>query len=392
MLAANNQQIPGNPIIYLNNAATSWPKPAEVIDEVTKSLSRPFAEGGRSAVFSGVDYLSVTREELAGFFNTPGPEGWIFTANATDSLNLLIHGFARLQTRRFHMVTTDLEHNSVLRPTHTLEAEEKISSTIVSSGTDGRIDPDDIINAIRPDTRMVVVTHGSNVLGTVQDIKKIGRMLEDCGIFLVIDGSQAAGLVPVDLSTIPIDAYVFTGHKALFGIPGTGGFYLREPEKIGITRQGGTGTDSLNLCHPNSMPERFEIGTPNYPGIASLSAGIRFIQKTGLETIRNHNRKLTGMFVRDLCSHPKITVYCETPDLPVISFNITGIPPDDVGFILSRGHGIITRTGLHCAPLIHQRIDNCTGCVRVSPGFFTTTAECRQAIDTILELADDADS
>ncbi|HNX17040.1 MAG TPA: aminotransferase class V-fold PLP-dependent enzyme [Methanoregula sp.] len=379
-------------LVYLNNAATSWPKPREVISEVERCLDQPFAEAGRSAFCSAIDYPAATRELLAEFFHTKNPDHWVFTGNATESLNILIHGFAHREPARFHVVTTDLEHNSVLRPLYSLEQEKRLSYTIVHSGPDGHVDPEDILRAVRPDTRLVVMNHGSNVLGTVQDIQKVGQYLADKDIFFVVDGSQTAGLVPVDLSRISLDAYVFTGHKALFGMPGTGGFYISDAGRVAITRQGGTGSDSRNLTHPVKMPERFEAGTPNYTGIASLYAGIRFIKRTGLDVISAHNNKVTKYFTRELAGHRNIILYSASPDLPVIPFNIRGIPPDDVGYILSRAYGIITRTGLHCAPLIHERIDGGTGCIRLSPGYFTTLDECRESVLAIYEVADSADS
>ena len=380
------------PFIYLNNAATSWPKPREVIAEVTRCLSQPFAEAGRSAYCSAIDYPSVTRELLSTCFQTEHADHWVFTANATDSLNILIHGFARRESSPFHVITTDLEHNSVLRPLSALEHESCLSLTIVPSGPDGWVDPEDIKNAVRPDTRLVVMTHGSNVLGTVQDIRNVGDYLSANDIFFIVDGSQSAGLVPLDLSKVPMDAFAFTGHKALYGLPGTGGFWIRDPDRIAIIREGGTGTDSKRLLHPTGMPERFEAGTPNYPGIASLYAGLRFIEKVGLDVIALHDRECTNIFTRELACNRNITLYSQDPDLPVVPFNITGIPPDDVGNILANAYGIITRTGLHCAPLIHERIDKGTGCIRISPGYFTTFDECRQAVEAICEVADNADS
>src|SRR5208283_2060846 len=379
------------PFIYLNNAATSWPKPHEVIAEVTRCLSQPFAEAGRSAFFSSPDYPAETRELLTEFFCAEHLDRWVFTANATDSLNTLIHGFARRNDAPFHVVTTDLEHNSVLRPLHALERDGCLSYTVVPSGPDGRVDPCSIKKAVRPETRLVVMTHGSNVLGTVQDIRTVGEYLAVNDIFFVVDGSQTAGLVPLDLSQVSLDAFVFTGHKALYGMPGTGGFWIRDPPRVAITREGGTGTDSRTLSHPAGMPERFEAGTPNYPGIASLYAGLRFINKTGIDAIGAHDRKLTHLFTRELVGHRNIRLYSPDPDLPVISFNIAGIPPDDAGYILSRAYRIITRTGLHCAPLVHERIDKGIGCIRVSPGYFTTMNECRKAIAAICEVADSAD-
>ncbi|MCX6696854.1 MAG: aminotransferase class V-fold PLP-dependent enzyme, partial [Methanoregula sp.] len=227
-------------LIYLNNAATSWPKPPEVIAEVTKSLQNPYFEQGRTTAGGAIDYPVAARKTLAGFFHAEKPDHIIFTQNATDSLNLLIHGFTRNATTPFHTITTELEHNSVLRPLHALEMDGAITLTTVPF-TDNRVSLTTIKEAIRADTRLVVMTHGSNVLGSVQHLKPIAEYLRANDIFFIVDGAQTAGHIPIDLSHIPIDTFVFTGHKALFGIPGIGGFYLSDPAAIAITKQGGTG-------------------------------------------------------------------------------------------------------------------------------------------------------
>jgi selenocysteine lyase/cysteine desulfurase len=207
-----------------------------------------------------------------------------------------------------------------------------------------------------------------------------------------VDGAQTAGHISVDLSDIPVGAFVFTGHKALFGIPGIGGFFIPEPDAIAITRQGGTGSDSRTLTHPGEMPVRFEAGTHNYPGIASLYAGIRFITSTGQRAIEKKNTDLTRCFIRELKDIWGITIYNENPDLPVVSFAIAGIDNHEAGFILARAYNVITRTGLHCAPLVHERIDGGKGCIRASFSYFNTPDECSAAAEAIREVAENADS
>lgn len=378
-------------LIYLNNAATSWPKPPEVLEEVAHCLRQPLHEPGRTTGNGSIDYPSAARESLAAFFNTGPPEHYIFTQNATDALNLLIHGLVKKGGVPFHAITTELDHNSVLRPLTTLQQEGTISLS-VAPFTDNTISLTAIKKAICPETRLVVMTHGSNVLGSVQDIKPIAEYLNANNIFFITDGAQTAGHIHVDLSDTPVGAFVFTGHKALFGIPGTGGFFISDPDRIAITRQGGTGTDSRILAHPSDMPMRFESGTPNYPGIASLYAGIRFISSTGLETIEKKTRDLTCLFIRELKNKPGITIYNTTPDLPVVSFNIKGIDNHEAGYILARGYNVITRTGLHCAPLVHDRIDGGKGCIRASFSWFTTRADVTTAAAAIREVAESADS
>jgi selenocysteine lyase/cysteine desulfurase len=361
-----------------------------VLEEVAHCLRQPLHEPGRSTGNGSLDYPSAAREALAAFFHTGPPEHFVFTQNATDSLNLLIHGFVKKTGSHFHAITTELEHNSVLRPLISLEQEGMIRLSVVPFA-EARVNLAAIKEAICEDTRLVVMTHGSNVLGSVQDIRPIAEYLHANNIFLVVDGAQTAGHIPVDLSDIPVGAFVFTGHKALFGIPGTGGFYISEPDAVAIVRQGGTGTDSRRLTHPTGMPVRFEAGTHNYPGIASLWAGIRFIASTGQAEIEKKNMDLTRCFIRELRSIRSITLYNETPDLPVVSFDIAGIDNHEAGFILSRAYNVITRTGLHCAPLVHERIDGGKGCIRASFSYFNTTEECKAAAKAIREVAAGAD-
>jgi selenocysteine lyase/cysteine desulfurase len=289
------------------------------------------------------------------------------------------------------VLTTALDHNSVLRPLTEYEQQHRIRLTVLPFSK-GYVDPDSIASAIGPDTRLMVMTHGSNVLGSVQDIRTIGEILHDNGVYFIVDGAQTAGHIPIDLSTLPVDAYVFTGHKGLLGLQGTGGFYVRDPESIAPVRFGGTGTDSFSLLHPRGMPERFEAGTHNYPGLAGLAAGVKFIEETGIATIENKAARQVSCLIRELREDPNITVYQDDPALPIIPFNIKGLQNDDVGFMLARRYGIIARTGLHCAPLLHRAIDGGMGCIRLSLSWFTTDQECSIAADAIKEIANHADS
>ncbi len=380
----------GTPLIYLNNAATSWPKPPEVLAEVARCLQTPFFEHGRSTAGGATDYPSAAREALAVFFHAEEPDRFIFTQSATDSLNLLIHGFVKNQKTPFHTITTELEHNSVLRPLHTLESEGRLTLSILPF-SDGRVTLPEIKKAIQPDTRLIVMTHGSNVLGSLQNIRPVAEYCASNDIFLIVDGAQTAGQVPINLSEIPAGAFVFTGHKALFGLPGIGGFWLQDPDAIASIRQGGTGTDSRSPAHPQNMPQKFEAGTPNYPGIASLLAGIRYIEGQGQDAVTSKLRGLTALFISELRNDPGITLYTPAPDLPVVSFNIRGLDNDEAGFILAKAYNIITRTGLHCAPLVHDRIDGGNGCVRGSFSHLTTPEECRTAAAAIREVAESAD-
>ncbi|WP_292518210.1 aminotransferase class V-fold PLP-dependent enzyme [Methanoculleus sp.] len=380
-----------SPPIYLNNAATTWPKPPEVLDAVRQSLALPVFGSGRTTGSQGEDYATLAREALAALLNADPPEHVAFTQNATDSLNILIQGFLAANGDGCHVITTALDHNSVLRPLHELERQGRIQLTVLPF-ENGFVGPDTLESAITPDTRLMVTAHGSNVLGSVQDIARIGESLHDHGIFFIVDGGQTAGHIPVDLRALPVDAYAFTGHKGLFGIPGTGGFYLRDPESVAPVCYGGTGTDSFSLYQPREMPERFESGTHNYPGLAALAAGVNYIASVGVKTIAEKAERQTAFLIRELKSEPNITVYNESPSLPIVSFNIRGMENDDVGFILARAYGIVARTGLHCAPLIHRAIDGGRGSVRLSLSWFTTDEECRIAARAVKEIAQNADS
>jgi cysteine desulfurase/selenocysteine lyase len=374
-------------IIYMNNAATTWPKPPAVMEEVGRSLAMPPFESGRSTLAGQRDYPTGTRELLGGFFRAGPPEHFIFTQNATDSLNTTIHGFIHHIGQPCHVITTELEHNSVLRPLRTLEREGKITLAILPFNDAGQVTTDTVREALREDTRLAVMTHGSNVLGTVQDIGEIGDLLRDEGIFFIVDGAQTAGQVPVDLGSLPLDVFAFTGHKALFGIPGIGGFFIRDPALVDPVRQGGTGANSGYPYQEESMPERFEAGTHNYPGIASLGAGIRFLQERGIGNVERETMEMTRFLVRRLKETGSIAIDNEDPSLPIISLSVKGMEPDKAGFILARIYGIICRTGLHCAPLVHRRINGSRGSVRLSLSCMNTMEECERVADALTEVA-----
>jgi cysteine desulfurase / selenocysteine lyase len=374
-------------LIYLNNAATTWPKPPGVMEEVNRCLSLPFSEPGRSTLAGQRDYPGETRELLAGFFRAGPPEHVIFTGNATDALNMAIHGFLHRLGEPCHVITTELEHNSVLRPLRTLEREGRITLTVVPFDEKGYVDRVTVEEAVREETRLAVVTHGSNVLGTVQDIGGIGDALRSRGVFFIVDGAQAAGQVPVDLGSLPVDVYAFTGHKALFGIPGIGGFFVRDPARVDPVRQGGTGSNSGFPYQEEGMPERFEAGTHNYPGIASLHAGIRFLQEKGIGNLERETMEMTRFLIGRLSETGSVTIDNGEPDLPIVSLSIEGMEPDTVGFILARIYGIVCRTGLHCAPLVHRRINGGRGSVRLSLSCLNTREECERAADALAEVA-----
>lgn len=378
------------PLVYMNNAATSWPKPPEVLEAVAEAIANPIFESGRGSGVKNADYVFEAREDVSRFLGAEDSENIVFTNNATDSLNILISGFIKAQKNSpTHVLTTELDHNSVLRPLHEFERENKIALSIVPF-KDCCIQIEDIESAIQKDTKLMVMSHGSNVLGSVQNLKEIGKLLHEHGIFFIVDGAQTAGHVKINLKDLPVDAFVFTGHKGLLGITGTGGFYLKDAGAIEPTRFGGTGTNSVSLFQPREMPDKFETGTHNYPGLAGLSAGIKFIERKGLKNLSADAESKTNFIIRELLKEENITVHNEHPDVPVISFNIEGIENDDAGFILSKAYNIVSRTGLHCAPLVHKKIDNGVGSVRLSPSFFTSEEECKFTAEAVREIAQNA--
>jgi cysteine desulfurase family protein len=372
--------------IYLNNAATSWPKPDSVITAVQKHLLSIPGESGRSTDELSHDPIQEAREICADFFACSDPDHIIFTSGATESLNLIIHGFAASHQDPFHVITTDLDHNSVLRPLYTLVDQKKIELTIVRS-EDGYVSADAIADTICENTQMIVINQGSNVLGTVQNIKDISNVKEGKEIFILADGSQTAGQIPIQIPDLGVDGFVFTGHKYLFGIAGFGGFWIRNPDSIVPIKQGGTGTNSKNLRQPDNLPERFESGTPNYPGAIALIAGITYIQEKGFSQIASHVEDCIQAFYNPLTDVEEVIQYSPSPDIPVFPINIKGIDNDTAGFILRTAYGIISRTGLHCAPLIHEQLTKGEGCVRLSPSILTDPEHCQYAGEMIRDIS-----
>jgi len=373
------------PLIYMNNAASSWPKPQSVLDAVQESMKLPVFGFGRTTGSQGVDYVSLVREKVSSFFHLNNPESIVFTHNATDSLNRIISGFIK-KNPGCHVVATKLDHNSVLRPLHEYAAEGKISLSLAEL-KDGHVSFHEIEKCLNPETKMVVMSHASNVIGSVQEVKEIGKKLAKDGIFFVVDGAQTAGHIPINLKDVGCDAFVFTGHKGLLGIPGVGGFYLSNPDVVAPTFFGGTGSQSRELLQPRQMPERYEAGTHNYVGLASLSAGIDYIEDIGISAIQKKSEEQIAFLVNEMEKESNIILQNRSPGVPVLSFNIAHLSNDDVGFILARKYGIITRTGLHCAPLVHASLDGGEGSVRISLSCMTTDEECQFTAKAIQEVA-----
>ncbi len=382
-------------LIYLDNAATSWPKPDRVYSFMTEFYRGCGVNPGRSGFDKAIEAGNIVenlRTRLTRFFggDEAVPERLCFSYNATDSLNLIING---LLLAGDHVVTTNLEHNSVIRPINHLVRDAGIEATWVPFDQSGFVDPDDIKKAISKKTKLVIVNHGSNVLGTVQPVAEIGRICKEAGVLFAIDASQTAGVVPINMQQMNIDVVAFTGHKGLMGATGIGGMCVRGHVDIRHSRAGGTGVRSAYPYHLDEYPYRMEYGTPNMVGIASLWAGQDWIEEQGgVEAIHAKEMKLAGRLVDGFNEIDGVTVYCCESlknHLSTITMNIEGFEAGDVGIILDVDFDIATRTGLHCAPLVHKQIGTLQqhGGVRFAIGPFNTEAHIDRAIEAMQDIA-----
>lgn len=375
-------------MIYLDNAATTFPKPSEVYEEVLNCMINYCANPGRSSHEMSVKAalkIMETREGICQLFNIPSPFNLIFTSNATEALNIGIKGALE---RGDHVISTVIEHNSVLRPLHSL-SEKGVDVTLVGSDKAGYINIRDIHEAIKKNTRMIIINHVSNVLGSSQDIESIGKIAKKSGILFMVDASQSAGVIPIDVESAHIDLLAFPGHKGLLGPQGTGGLFIREGIKLKNFKEGGTGSNSHFMIQPDFMPDQFESGTLNTPGIAGLGEGIKFIKRVGINNIEKHENELLAYLMTELRKLPYVKIYGSDSIMnrtAVISFNIDEIDASIIGEKLN-DIGIAVRTGYHCAPLIHDVIGTeYAGTVRVSLGYFNTFEDIEKLVEAIIEI------
>ena len=379
-------------LIYLDNSATSYPKPDIVYDFMCNFYREHGVNPGRSGFDAAIETGEVvfnTRELLTELFNGKDPNRLTFSYNATDSLNIILSG---LINRGDHVITTNLEHNSVLRPLYHMMMDGIADVTYIPFDKNGYIDPDDIKKAIRNNTSAVVVNHCSNVLGTIQPVKEIGQLCKKEGLLFIVDGSQSAGAVPVDIENMGIDAFAFTGHKCLLGPTGIGGSYVREGVDPKHTRYGGTGVRSAVKTHLFEYPYRLETGTLNLIGVAGLKAGVEWVKEQGMQNLHNREISLYRKLRDGLAEIENVILYCQNGDdnrNPVVSFNVKGFEAGDVGTLLDVDYDIACRTGLHCAPLVHEQLgtDKIHGSVRLSIGPFNTEENIKSAIEAVREIA-----
>ena len=382
-------------LIYLDNAATSWPKPDRVYEYMIEFYRACGVNPGRSGFDKAIEAGNIIEDlrlRLTRFFggDDKAPERLCFSYNATDALNLIIQG---MLAPGDHVVSTNVEHNSVIRPINHLVRDSGVEATFVPFNDQGFVEPGDIKKAIKSNTRLVVVNHGSNVIGTVQPLKEIGAVCHQKGVPFAVDTSQTAGKVPINMREMNIDVLAFTGHKSLMGSTGIGGLCVREHLTIRHTRAGGTGVRSAYPFHLEEYPFRMEYGTPNMVGIASLVAAQDWIdEKGGVEAIHNYEMQLTQQLVDGFRKIDGVIVYCCDSlenHIATVTMNVEGIEAGDVGIMLDVDHDIAVRTGLHCAPLVHEQLGTVEihGGVRFGIGPFNTTEHISRAIEAIAEIA-----
>ena len=376
---------------YFDNSATSHPKPEIVREKINEAVLEFNGNPGRSGYKKAVKIdreIYNTRVKIAEFFNIKNPLQIAFTSNASESLNFAIKGAG---LHDCHIITSVLEHNSVLRPLHFLEEEKNVSLSFAEPKENSEEFIKNISSLIRENTKAVVINHISNVTGYIADIEKIGKLCKEKNLLFIVDASQSAGFARIDVEKQNINILCFTGHKSLFGMQGTGGIYVEEGILLNPLLEGGTGSFSKLPRQLKSMPEVLECGTLNTPGILSIGAGIDFINSVGLNKIREHEIKLTKLFIDKISGLKNVTIYGEKniERGPVVSINIEGVPSSDLSAVLDEEYNICTRSGFHCAPLAHKYFDTYDyGCVRFSFGYFNTEEEILYAANAIKEISE----
>ena len=377
-------------MIYLDNAATSWPKPEQVYDAVSNAIKRsgnPSRSNSEEARAAATDIIE-TRGALAQLFNIADPQRIVFALNATDAINLGLQGMLKPGD---HVITSQMEHNAVTRPLAYLE-DAGVMVTKVKTDPVSGADLDEIRKSIRPETKLVAMTHASNVTGALNPIEEIGAICREAGVPFLVDASQSAGAIPIDVVTMNIDLLAFPGHKSLLGPTGTGALYVSETVSPRPIRSGGTGVFSEVRLQPEQLPYYYEAGTQNTVGISGLCAGVRFIMERSVSSIYFEEQKMVRQLIDGLTSMPGVTVYgpLTSPRAAAVSFNIEGMDCADVAMILESYYDISVRSGLQCAPDTHRMLGtfDMGGTVRVSPGLFTTADEIDEFLWAVREIAD----
>ncbi|MDW8802787.1 aminotransferase class V-fold PLP-dependent enzyme [Clostridium sp. A1-XYC3] len=372
--------------VYLDNSATTYPKPEEVYTSVynyMKNIGANPGRGGYANALEGDRIIFNCREALMSLFNFNSLENVIFTSNITQSLNIILKSIVK---DGWHIITSSVEHNSVIRPLFSLKETKNIEVDILQCSKDGLINVDEFKKAIKPNTKLVVLNHASNVIGTIQPLEEIGKICKAHNIYFVIDSAQSAGAIPVDFSKLNCNALAFTGHKSLLGPQGIGGFLIDDDlnKEASPFIEGGTGSISQSTIQPDFLPDKFESGTLNAPGISGLLAGIKYIMNEGVSAIKEREMELCQQFIDGLSSIDSVEIYGfkdASLRTPTISINSSKINNAELGFILDREFGIMARTGLHCSPLAHQTIGTFpVGTLRFSIGPFNDKKDIDYAL------------
>lgn len=378
-------------IIYLDNAATSWPKPPEVVEAVRDCLRYYCANPGRGGHYMAMRSMRAVynaREKLNTFFNAADPQRIIFTKNCTEAINVALHGILK---KGDHVITTKIEHNAVARPLNELSKKGIITISYAGNDTDGYCTPEMIEREITPRTRMIITTFSSNVTGMVLPVEQIGAVARKNKVLYMLDSAQGAGIFPIDVQKMNIDILAFAGHKSLLGPQGTGGLIVAEGIAVQPLIQGGTGSDSVNPLQPMTLPEALESGTINTPGIVGLTKGIQYINGVGIKEIAAKKKKYIKFLKNELNHMPGVILYGHDTaheNTGIVAFNIDGIDSQDLAYSLDREYSIATRGGLHCAPSMHKILGTLeTGCVRASVGVFTNFNEIVAMRDAVYKLA-----
>ena len=381
--------------IYLDNAATSWPKPESVLVAMDRFHREFGVAAGRGATRAASEVDAVInrcRLRAAQLLGTESPERMVFTFNGTDSLNLAIHGILRGGD---HVIASTLEHNSVLRPLGELRQRIGIETTLIAPESNGRVDPIKFRDALQPNTRLIVMLHASNVTGIIQPVADVGEIARKANVLMLVDAAQTAGHVPINVRDLPIDLLACPGHKGLLGPLGTGLLYLRPglEDRVISLRQGGTGTQSEDDQQPSHLPDKYESGNHNVPGLFGLEASLEWIEKRSVPAIRQHELSLRRRLLEGLSKLSSVQVHgsgnLEEQAVGVVSFTLSDLEPQDVAVVLDQEFQIQTRAGLHCAPGAHRSLGtlNSGGTVRVSFGPFTTETDVDDLVAALKQLS-----
>lgn len=380
-------------LIYIDNGATSFPKPEEVyifMDHFYRKFGVNPGRSGYDICMEAGEVVETTRKMMTNFFNGKDPNRLCFSYNSTDALNLIINGMLK---EGDHAITTTLEHNSVLRPIYHLQKYNNVEVDYIPFDKKGFVNPHDFPKKFKKNTKLVVVNHASNVIGTIQPIKEIGKYCREKGIPFVVDASQSAGKIPINIEDQNVDIVVFTGHKSLLGPTGIGGLYVREGIEVRHTRAGGTGVRSAVRTHLFEYPYRLEYGTLNTIGVAGLYAALKWINQKGMKNLYEHEMKLTTMLRDGLKDIQGVSLYCQddlSNHISILLFNVDGFEALNTGTMLDVDYNIASRTGLHCAPLVHEQIGTAKihGAVRFGIGPFNTEEDIKAAINAVKGIAE----